>query len=81
VNINAFEDAKSFTAPAWLGALLVWIMMKTNGPARKIFERHTAMDEAQQMFYDVLETGEALNVPMPHYTSLKKFVDHPPEKT
>ena len=36
VDVDAFEDAKSFMAPAWLGAVAVWVMMKTNGPARKI---------------------------------------------
>jgi 2-dehydropantoate 2-reductase len=77
VDVGAFEDAKSFMAPAWLGAVMVWVMMKTNQPARKIFERHSAMDEVAQMYYDVLETGEKLHVPMPHYTSVKKYVDNP----
>jgi 2-dehydropantoate 2-reductase len=77
VDVRAYEDAKSFTAPAWLGAIAVWFMMKTNQPARKIMERHTAVDELQQMYYDVLASGEQLNVSMPVYRSLKKYVDHP----
>ena len=52
-------------------------MMKTNLPARKIMETHTAVDELQVIYRDVLKTGEELGVPMPHYLSLKSFVDNP----
>lgn len=76
VDIDTFEDAKSFMAPAWLGAVAVWVMMRTNGPARKIFERHTAIDELQRMYHDLLHTGEQLKVPMPHYISLKEYVSN-----
>ncbi|MCC6568415.1 MAG: ketopantoate reductase family protein [Anaerolineales bacterium] len=78
VNVDAFEDAKSFYLPAWLGATAVWFMMKTNLPARKIMETHTAVDELQVIYRDVLKTGEELGVPMPHYLSLKNYVDNPP---
>lgn len=44
-------------------------MMKTNRPVRKIVEKHTAIDERQQIYWDVLKTGEALAVPMPRYQS------------
>jgi 2-dehydropantoate 2-reductase len=77
VDVEAFQDAKSFMAPAWLGAAMVWVMMKSNQPARKIFERHTAIEELQQMYHDLLESGSQLNVPMPHYASLKEYVDNP----
>ena len=50
VDVQAYDDAKAFYQPAWLGAAAVWFMMKTNGPARKIMERHTAVDELQRMF-------------------------------
>ena len=78
VKVEAYEDAKAFYSPAWAGAAMVWFMMKTNGPARKIMERHTAVDELQRMCYDVLETGQKLSVPMPYFQSMKTFVDHPP---
>lgn len=55
VNINSFEDAKWFYVPAWLGAAAVWFMPKTNLPARKIMETHTAVDELQVMYRDVLK--------------------------
>jgi hypothetical protein len=77
VDVKSFEDARMFYQPAWLGAAAVWLMMKTNRPARKIFAKHTALDELQRMYWDVLKTGEALNVPMLHYQSLKDYVDHP----
>jgi 2-dehydropantoate 2-reductase len=77
VDVKAFDDAKAFYQPAWLGAAVVWFMMKTNGPARKIMERHTAVDELQRMYCDLLQTGEQLQVPMPHYKSLQPHVDHP----
>ena len=67
VDVDSFEDAKSFYLSAWLGATVVWFMMKTNLPARKIMETHTAVDETQVIYRDVLRTGEALGVPMPHY--------------
>ena len=53
VNVKSFDDAKSFYLPAWLGAAGVWLMMKTNLPARRIMETHTAMDELQEMYRDL----------------------------
>jgi len=78
VELESFEDAESFYLPAWLGASVVWFMLKTNLPARKIMETHTAIDELQAIYGAVLKTGEELNVSMPHYVSLKEYVDHPP---
>jgi len=77
VNVASFQDAKSFSLPSLLGALTVWLMMKTNKPARRIFETHTAIDELQMMYNDVLRTGKELNVPMPNYSSLEKSVNDP----
>jgi 2-dehydropantoate 2-reductase len=77
VDPHAFEDAQSFYAPAWLGAVMVWLMMKTNAPARKIMERHTAVDELQRMYADLLKTGDELHIAMPHYRYLQPYVEHP----
>ena len=77
VDVSAFDDAKSFSLPPVLGAFAVWMMMKTNLPARRIFEKHTAVDELQKMYIDVLTTGNDLNVPMPEYMSLRPYVDNP----
>jgi 2-dehydropantoate 2-reductase len=77
VDVKSFDDAKSFYMPAWLGATAVWFMMKTNLPARKIMETHTAVDELQVIYRDVLQAGNLMNISMPHYASLKQFVDHP----
>jgi 2-dehydropantoate 2-reductase len=79
VNVDSFEDTKSFYLPVWLGAAAVWFMMKTNLPARKIMETHTAVDELQVIYRDVLKTGEVLGIPMPHFQSLKQYVDNPPQ--
>lgn len=78
VNVDSFEDAKSFYLPVWIAAAGVWYMMKSNLPARKIMETHTAVDELQAIYRDVLKSGEALGVPMPHFKSLKPYVDNPP---
>lgn len=78
VDVNSFNDAKSFYLPTWMGATAVWFMMKTNLPARKIMETHTAVDELQAIYRDVLKTGKELNVSMPHYLSLKNYVDATP---
>lgn len=78
VNLERFEDAKSFYLPVWIAAAGVWYMMKSNLPARKIMETHTAVDELQVIYRDVLKTGEELGVPMPHFKSLKPYVDNPP---
>jgi hypothetical protein len=40
-----------------LGATTVWFMMKTNFPARKIMETHTAVDKLQVIHRDVLKIG------------------------
>jgi len=36
------------------------------------------VDELQVIYRDVLKTGEALGVAMPHFKSLKSYVDKPP---
>jgi 2-dehydropantoate 2-reductase len=77
VNIKNFSDAKAFYQPSWLGAIAIWLMMKTNKPARKIMENHTAIDELQEIYCDVLKTGETLGIAMPHYLALKEYVEHP----
>jgi 2-dehydropantoate 2-reductase len=77
VDVKSFADTKPFYLPALLGAVAVWFMMKTNKPARKIFETHTAIDELQEMYFDLLKTGDELNVAMPNYMSMQKYVRHP----
>lgn len=79
VSVERFEDAKSFSLPVWLAAAGVWYMMKSNLPARKIMETHTAVDELQVIYRDVLKSGDALGVDMPHFKSLKEYVDNPPK--
>lgn len=77
VDVKSFDDAKLFYMPAWLGATAVWLMMKTNLPARKIMETHTAVDELREIYGDVLKSAEDMKISMPHYVSLKDYVDHP----
>lgn len=77
VNVRAFADAKAFYQPAWFGALTVWLMMKTNKPARQIMETHTAIDELQAIYHDVEKTGAALAMTMPYYGALKPYVENP----
>lgn len=77
VDVKAFEDARAFYQPAWLGASAFWLIMKTNLMARKIVQTHTAVDELQVMYRDVLNSGEEMKISMPHYLSLKEYVDHP----
>jgi len=75
VDVQAFDDAKAFYQPSWLGATAVWLMMKLNKPARKIMETHTAEDELREIYRDVLKTGDALGLAMPHYRALKEYVE------
>jgi 2-dehydropantoate 2-reductase len=77
VDVKSFEDAKAFYQPAWLGAIAFWLIMKTNRMARKIVQTHTAVDELQVMYRDVLRTGEEMKIPMPHYHSLRQYIDYP----
>jgi 2-dehydropantoate 2-reductase len=77
VDTRSFPDAKSFYTPALLGAAAVWLMMKTNGPARKIMERHTAVDELQHMVHDLLLTAAAMKIDMPYFRSMMDAIDHP----
>ncbi|NMB55399.1 MAG: ketopantoate reductase family protein [Leptolinea sp.] len=78
VNVQAFEDAKAFYQSPLLGAIAIWLMMKVNKPARKIMETHSAVDELQILYRDVLNTGEMLKMPMPNFRSLLKYVENPP---
>jgi 2-dehydropantoate 2-reductase len=77
VNVQNFADAKAFYQPSWLGAMVVWLMMKTNKPARKIMETHTALDELQEIYRDVLKSAEAMGIALPHYLALREYVEHP----
>jgi 2-dehydropantoate 2-reductase len=77
VDVKSFPDAKLFYLPAFLGAVAVWLMMKTNKPARKIFETHAAIDELQEMYFDLLKTGQELDISMPCYLSMREHVRHP----
>jgi 2-dehydropantoate 2-reductase len=77
VDVMAYEDAKAFYLPVWIAAAGVWFTMKTNLPARKIMETHTAIDELQHMYADLQRTADELNVPMPIYKSLQGYVEHP----
>lgn len=75
VDVDAFEDASAFYLPAWLGAIAIWFMMKSNMPTRKIMETHTALDELRAIYSDVLRTGEELQVAMPHLAALRNHVE------
>jgi 2-dehydropantoate 2-reductase len=77
VDVSSLDDARYFNMPALLGAIAVWLRMKTNKPARKIMESHTAVDELQRMYLDLLKTGEELKVDMPHYLALRPYIDRP----
>jgi 2-dehydropantoate 2-reductase len=77
VAVAAFADTKAFSQPAWLGAAAVWLMMRTNKPARKIMETHTAVDELQAIYRDVLTTGAQLGTGMPHFRALQPYVETP----
>jgi 2-dehydropantoate 2-reductase len=76
VDVGAFDDAKAFYRPSWVGAVAVWLMMKSNRAARKIMETHTAVDELQVIFRDVLRTGEVLGTPMLRYRALAEHVEY-----
>lgn len=77
VDVRSFDDARSFYLPALLGAAAVRHRMKTNRSARNIMETHTAVDELQRIYLDLLRTDEELWVGMPHYLALRPFVDCP----
>jgi 2-dehydropantoate 2-reductase len=77
VDVREFADAKAFGQPAWLGAVAIWLRMKADKPARKIMETHTAIDELQAIYRDVLTTGQALGIAMPRYQALSEYVEHP----
>jgi ketopantoate reductase len=77
VDVREFADAKAFGQPAWLGAAAIWLRMKADKPARKIMETHTAVDELQAIYRDVLNTGQALGIAMPRYQALAAYVEHP----
>jgi 2-dehydropantoate 2-reductase len=77
VDVRAYADAQAFTQPAWLGAAALWLMMRTNRPARQIMETHTAVDELQVIYRDVFQMGVVLSVAMPHYRALQPYVDSP----
>lgn len=75
VNIKAFAETKQLYLPAWIGAAAGSIMMKADPIRRRIAEYHSNPDELRRIYCDVLDTGERLNVAMPHYKSFKQYVD------
>jgi 2-dehydropantoate 2-reductase len=81
VAMRDFGDAKAFGQPAWLGALAIRLRMKADSPARKIMETHTALDELQAIYRDVLKTGQEMGIAMPRYRALSEYVEHPALRT
>jgi 2-dehydropantoate 2-reductase len=77
VNVHLYEDARSFYAPALLGAIVVWFTIKTNRPARKIMESHTAIEELQRMCTDLINTGNQLKVDMLLLNTLVPYIENP----
>jgi len=75
--IKDFEDARAFYYPPLPGAFFVRLMMKSNKPARKLMETHTAIDELQIIYRDVLDKGKSLGLKMPVLSSFRDFVEHP----
>ncbi|MGG0537713.1 ketopantoate reductase family protein [Priestia aryabhattai] len=75
VNMKEFGDARAFFLPSWIATFGFWITMKTNKPQRTIFQLYNGAEEIKQVYYNVLDTSEELNVSMPVFHNLKDNVD------
>jgi len=74
VDVAAIVDAQPFFAPAEAVAASIREMYRVDRAARKIMERHTAHDELQHIFFDVLQTGRDLGVNVPTMKALAPYV-------
>lgn len=74
VDVTAILDAQPFFGPLQAVAAGIREQYRVDRAARKIMERHTAHDELQHIFFDVLETGRELGVEMPVLTALAPYV-------
>jgi len=75
VDVKSFADARAVYLPSWLAAFGFWLMLKRNKPARRIMELHNGAEELKRIYYDVLETGERMGVPMPEMRKMRPYVD------
>ena len=74
VEVAAILDAQPFFAPPEAVAAGIREQYRVDRAARKIMERHTAHDELQHIYFDVLATGRELRVEMPTLAALAPYV-------
>ena len=74
VEVTAILDAQPFFAPPEAVAAGIREQYRVDRAARKIMERHTAHDELQHIYFDVLATGRELRVEMPTLAALAPYV-------
>jgi ribose/xylose/arabinose/galactoside ABC-type transport system permease subunit len=76
VDLTKVSDAQVFLIPPFIAAIISSFMLR--GPmSLKISGGHGsyAPDELRRIYYDVVETGQQLGVPMPTLLSFKQAVD------
>jgi 2-dehydropantoate 2-reductase len=74
VDIDHSEDAAPFFGPVEQVAAGIQALYQQNRAARKIMECHTSVDDLVHIYQDVLVTGRALGVNMPHLAALEPAV-------
>lgn len=76
VDVTKVQDAQVFLAPTWISTLISFFMLQSK-TSLKISGGHGryAPEELQQIYYDVLETGQQYHIAMPKLLAFKPYID------
>ncbi len=85
VDLEQYPDAREVlkTAP-WAAALATMFSVKFTRKGRRLLKAShfsRSPDEMKHFYFDVLETGERLGVPMPHLSALRDRIECFPAQT
>ncbi len=79
VDLERYPDARSILhTPVWLAALAVIYAIRFTPKGRRLLRASHfdhSPEEMKRYYFDVLNTGEALNISMPHLSSLRTKIE------
>ena len=79
VNLENYPDAKSvLRTPAWLASLSAVLGIRLTEKGRRLLKASHFSNSAEEMkrfYFDVLETGQARGVAIPHLAALRERIE------
>jgi len=79
VNLERYPDARSvLNTPAWMAALASFYFIRFTEKGQRLLRGShfaSSTEEMKRFYFDVLNTGESLGVPMPHLSALREKIE------